>query len=487
MKRKTLILAGVVFILIGAAILIAFGSSFSWKIPVSSADYAAEDYSVTIEQDHEIVRVTGQRLEGQNLYVDLRSVSRGRAYLDVVDPNGKARMEVIYVHLFGIITAGQFLGESTGSKIIPILVIIYLLLVLFSVIRAYRRSTRQTLYRYANVRYLGWIIFLTLMLLLQIPYLFASHSLLSTIGNTLSSASSVAIIVFPIAFIVSIFVAISNIQLLRREGRNWRNLLGIMLGLLVCLSTVLPSLLSDYLQSSTLIDVHNERLIWTYLDSGVTDIVLVSLSYLECILWATVILAGKAAKRIPAFDKDYILILGSQIRKDGTLTPLLQGRADRAVEFARMQKEATGKDIIFVPSGGQGSDEVIAEAQAIKNYLISTGIPEDKILAEDASTNTYENFKNSMALIQKSDASDAKIAFSTTNYHVFRSGILAEQQGILAEGIGSRTRTYFWVNAFVREFIATMYSEWRKHLRVILSLMALTVFLEILVYISNIL
>lgn len=45
-----------------------------------------------------------------------------------------------------------------------------------------------------------------------------------------------------------------------------------------------------------------------------------------------------------------------------------------------MQKEATGKDLIFVPSGGQGSDEVIAEADAVANYLRSIGIPEEQIL-----------------------------------------------------------------------------------------------------------
>ena len=40
---------------------------------------------------------------------------------------------------------------------------------------------------------------------------------------------------------------------------------------------------------------------------------------------------------------------------------------------------ATGKDIIFVPSGGKGDDEVISEAQAIKNYLMEQGIDEGNI------------------------------------------------------------------------------------------------------------
>ena len=41
--------------------------------------------------------------------------------------------------------------------------------------------------------------------------------------------------------------------------------------------------------------------------------------------------------------------------------------------------------------------------------------------------------------------------FSTTNYHVFRSGVWAGLAGFPAEGIGSRTKWWFWPNAFVRE------------------------------------
>ncbi len=196
----------------------------------------------------------------------------------------------------------------------------------------------------------------------------------------------------------------------------------------------------------------------------------------------------KAAKRIPAFDKDYILILGCQIKKDGTLTPLLKGRADRAIEFARMQKEASGKDVIFVPSGGKGPDEILPEAQAIRSYLVHAGIPEARILTEDGSVNTYENFKWSLTLIRTvSRAPEPQIAFSTTNYHVFRSGVLAGQQGVRAEGIGSRTRSYFWVNAFVREFAAAVYSEGKQHLRVIAELTVILLGVVTIVCLANLL
>lgn len=37
----------------------------------------------------------------------------------------------------------------------------------------------------------------------------------------------------------------------------------------------------------------------------------------------------------PKFDKDYIIILGSKIRDNGYLTPILQARVDKAIEFAK--------------------------------------------------------------------------------------------------------------------------------------------------------
>ena len=176
-----------------------------------------------------------------------------------------------------------------------------------------------------------------------------------------------------------------------------------------------------------------------------------------------------------------------------------------------MQKEASGKEIIFVPSGGKGSDEVIAEAEAIGNYLQSQGIPEEQILVENQSANTFENIRNSMELIKEDydkkrtgnpagadDSADAgepadtdtlsepKVAFSTTNYHVFRAGLIASDQGFQMEGIGSPTKRYFWLNAFVREFIATLVSERKRHIKMIIY-MFLGVFLMTLLNFISIL
>ena len=275
---------------------------------------------------------------------------------------------------------------------------------------------------------------------------------------------------------------------MRKEGRNWRNMLGCMLGILVIAGTILPMIVSDMLQQTTIVNVHNEQGTAMYIEEAFSASFSIAIAYLECVLVGTIVFAVKAARHIPTFDKDYILILGCQIRKDGTLTKLLQSRADRAVEFAEMQREATGKEITFVPSGGQGSDEVMPEAQAIRNYLLSIGIPDERILPEDKSVNTLENLNNSMEIIKAhSDNSEPKVAFSTTNYHVFRAGMLAARQGFHMDGIGSLTKRYFWINAFVREFVATLVSERKTHVITMAMLSVAMIIMVIMFHSSNIL
>ena len=106
-----------------------------------------------------------------------------------------------------------------------------------------------------------------------------------------------------------------------------------------------------------------------------------------------------ASRHKPFYDKDFVIILGSQIRKDGSLTPLLKARVDKAIDFAKKQKENTNKKIVFVTSGGKGEDEIISEAEAMQKYLIEKGISKENILIEDKSTNTYQNLQYSKEII----------------------------------------------------------------------------------------
>ena len=160
---------------------------------------------------------------------------------------------------------------------------------------------------------------------------------------------------------------------------------------------------------------------------------------------------------------------------------MLKARVDKAIEFANKQYDNTKKKIIYVPSGGKGPDEVMAEAEAIKNYLIEKGISKKQIIVEDKSTSTIENMKYSKLKIENIN-SNGNVIFSTTNYHVFRSGVIASNIGINCEGIGSKTKWYFYSNALIREFIANLVEERRSHL---ILLLFINISLLLLIYVGK--
>jgi len=166
----------------------------------------------------------------------------------------------------------------------------------------------------------------------------------------------------------------------------------------------------------------------------------------------------------PAGAMDYLVVLGCGIRADGTPSPLLAGRVDRARKFDAACVEAGGAPATFVPSGGQGPDEVISEAQSMRDYLVSQGVSPDRVVLEDRSSTTNENMEFSRKVIEEHagrDASELLVGFSTTNYHVFRGYVCAHRAGMAVQGMGSRTRAYFWPNAFLREFAGLLASRWK--------------------------
>ena len=154
----------------------------------------------------------------------------------------------------------------------------------------------------------------------------------------------------------------------------------------------------------------------------------------------------------------------------------LQRRLDRAGEWLNEHPDAS-----CVLSGGQGPDEPISESTSMKRYLIEHGIPEERIIEEDRSTDTRENMLFSKEKIQDVNP-DGKTAFATTNYHVFRSGLCARRAGMRAVGMGAKTTWYFWPNAAVREFVGLLTEHKGKQALIIGSMIVFYIVLTVLTY-----
>ncbi|MBQ6677189.1 MAG: YdcF family protein [Clostridia bacterium] len=368
---------------------------------------------------------------------------------DTLDKKPKVwNIAVLTAFVAAAVAALVFIGGDKYALAACAVVTVYLVAVICLLIRAFFWQMRYTLYSYNTIFYIGFAIFTYSILITHVILLTNIIKAPETYGveqiayALLDSARDYILYSFPVVLIFSVGLCVSNVSLIRHEGFRPVNLLGILLSILLVGGAVFLFFF-DYEVSGNVDEVRLHDLICSLIRTVYL--------YVECMLIGTVVANAIAARAEPAPDRDFLIILGCAIRKDGTPTPLLAGRIDRAIEFYEKQKNKTGKELLFVTSGGKGSDEVLSESAVMKRYLIEHGIPEDRIIEENKSVDTYQNMKFSKEKIDAIDP-DGKIAFSTTNFHVFRSGIFARRFKMRAIGVGAKTKWYFWPNASVREF-----------------------------------
>ena len=154
-----------------------------------------------------------------------------------------------------------------------------------------------------------------------------------------------------------------------------------------------------------------------------------------------------ASKGQPQEKCDYVVALGAGLRGSAP-SQILKSRIDCAIDYLK-----ENPDVICIASGGQGEDEAISEAQCIYNYLIAAGIAPERILLEEKSTSTWENFRFTLDLIEeKTGNRPEKLSVISSEFHLFRAGMFAKDCGVQAVGIPAKT-PYFSlkINYFLRE------------------------------------
>lgn len=145
---------------------------------------------------------------------------------------------------------------------------------------------------------------------------------------------------------------------------------------------------------------------------------------------------------------DYIIVLGAHV--NGTrLSKALLERTRRALEY--LERNPDTKAVL---SGGQGEGETVSEAQAMREYLTSHGISENRLILEDRSTNTKENLDFSLIKIGNLHAS---IGIVTNHFHVFRGVAIGKKCGCTDIcGIPSRYRSWRLLIYIPREILAVI-------------------------------
>lgn len=129
-----------------------------------------------------------------------------------------------------------------------------------------------------------------------------------------------------------------------------------------------------------------------------------------------------------AQKSDCIVILGCMVYGN-VPSPFLKART---LEGLRLYKSGTAPYIIV--SGARGKGEDITEAEAMKKLLISEGVPEDRIIKEEKSSNTWQNIFNSKAIMMSKGFSSAVIV--SNSFHLKRAEVIASQLNIKASFSG---------------------------------------------------
>ena len=153
----------------------------------------------------------------------------------------------------------------------------------------------------------------------------------------------------------------------------------------------------------------------------------------------------------PAKNFDSIIVLGAQVKEDGSLSNQLLLRLTRTLE-AYMQNQC-----LIVTTGSRGENEPVEEGIAMRDWLVKSGVNPNDIVAETNSKSTIENIKFANQILVA--RGKAKPAIVTSDYHLPRALQIAKDLSIDSQGIPSPTKSEYWLKNHLREVLS-----WGKYL-----------------------
>ena len=175
-------------------------------------------------------------------------------------------------------------------------------------------------------------------------------------------------------------------------------------------------------------------------------IAMFALVYISLFAW--VCYAESHLETPPATD--VIIVLGAQVKPDGTPSVQLEYRLETALSAYQQQPQP------IVCCGGQAGTEPAPEGQVMADWMIARGVPASDVLAETASGDTIGNIRNAVALL---GYKPEKVMIVTSDYHVARAVQIAKDQGLDAYGMSAPTLPEYWLKNRAREALG-----WGKYL-----------------------
>ena len=150
-------------------------------------------------------------------------------------------------------------------------------------------------------------------------------------------------------------------------------------------------------------------------------------------LWVTESVRSRILTQEQAaeLNADCIVVLGCQVRSDGTPSHMLEDRLKRGV--ALYELGASPKILMSGDHGTKGYDEV----NTMKAYAIEAGIPTGDIFMDHAGFSTYETIYRAKEIFGAK-----KIIVVTQQYHLYRAMYIAKAAGLEVYGVAADYRSY---------------------------------------------
>lgn len=147
---------------------------------------------------------------------------------------------------------------------------------------------------------------------------------------------------------------------------------------------------------------------------------------------------------VPPTEDTIVVVLGCKVNQNGP-SRMLKARINTAYDFL-----SRNPDTKCIVSGGMGNDEHISEALCIYNELTAMGIDKERLYIEDKSTNTKENLKFSLEIIEKNSLPHS-VTIITNEFHQYRAAKIGSKLGLETYHVSSSTPFSMFPTYFLRE------------------------------------
>ncbi|MBQ3520802.1 MAG: YdcF family protein [Firmicutes bacterium] len=134
---------------------------------------------------------------------------------------------------------------------------------------------------------------------------------------------------------------------------------------------------------------------------------------------------------ISRIEPECIMVLGASVHPDGTPSPMLEDRLEAGIE---LYNRGVAPKLLLTGDNGQIEYN---EVEAMKNYAVNAGVPEEDIFLDHAGFSTYDSVYRASYVF----GVESMVAV-TQEYHLFRTLHGCKKMGIEAVGIGADQEVY---------------------------------------------